>query len=181
MTASECSQLSSWFRENDVPSPEETLRKFDLYYDLIRERSERMNLVSKNDLPNLVTNHILDSLGAASLVPQSGHGIDIGSGAGFPGIPLALIRPDAHFTLLESVHKKALFLATAIEGLGLKNAALLEARVEELDPSDKYDFATVRALPRWEKLMKKIKKLIRPGGLVVFFEKRGLYQRIEVS
>ncbi len=90
------------------------------------------------------------------MIPSKCRMIDIGSGAGFPGIPLAIFRPEAYITLLESIHKKAIFLQTAIDTIGLvEYDRIVEKSLEAiLIPTHRnYDIATVRALPKREQMM----------------------------
>jgi len=180
ITPAEIAQIQAYFEERRISYDADTLLRFDLYHTLILSRSARMNLVSRNDLKNLVPNHILDSLDPIALIPVTGNILDVGSGAGFPAIPLAIVRPKVCFSLLESVHKKILFLHLAKEKLGLANVEILEMRLEDLSEKDKFGLATVRALPKWEKLLGRIKEHVRPGGKVILYEKRGLFRTIGV-
>ncbi len=155
------------------------IKKIGGYKDLILSWSKRINLVSKNDLGKIIENHILDSLGPATLIPAHGDLIDIGSGAGFPGIPLALIFPTLSVTLLESIHKRILFLSAAKQELDLSNITIFEGRLENLSIEKKYDIATVRALPKWESHLPQIKKLLNPEGKVIYYKYRGVYEQID--
>ncbi|MFO7650258.1 MAG: 16S rRNA (guanine(527)-N(7))-methyltransferase RsmG [bacterium] len=106
------------------------------YVALLREWNARINLVSRRDTGRLVSYHLVDSLAALRYLPESGRAADIGSGAGLPGIPLALCRPGIEFTLVESSYKKSLFLRTAVESLGLAGVKVAAARAEELPPME---------------------------------------------
>ena len=112
---------------------------FDLltrYGAIVHEQSQRLSLVAYADRSSLYTRHVLDSLNPVSLfeeaVPQSV--LDLGSGAGFPGIPLAIVWPTCKFVLVESREKKAGFLERAVRDLGLRNVAIACSRIEDLDP-----------------------------------------------
>ena len=178
LSIKEIEQLKHWFAEHNVPLEIELIEKFELYHDLILSWSSRMNLVSKGDLRHLLEYHILDSLIPLSEIPNGAKILDIGSGGGFPAIPLALVSPDSHFTLLESIHKKILFLRVVIEKLNLKNMIINEARLEETESLPIYDIITVRALPRWENFLEKIKNFLNSRGRIIYFEKRGIYRVI---
>lgn len=104
------------------------------YARTLRERNRQVNLVSRKDTGRILSYHILDSLAASPLIPADSTVADIGSGAGLPGIPLAILRPDTTVHLDESVTKKALFLEHAAAELGLGNVRVLNARAESLDP-----------------------------------------------
>jgi 16S rRNA (guanine527-N7)-methyltransferase len=148
--------------------------KIAKYHDLLTEWSPRINLISKGDLARWVKRHFLDSLTPLALIPEKGDLIDIGSGAGFPGIPLALCRARVHFTLLESNHKKVLFLRAAKRELNLENVNILEGRVERMEPRSYFNLATIRALPKWERMLPSIHEILRPAGTIIYYEKRGI-------
>jgi 16S rRNA (guanine527-N7)-methyltransferase len=153
----------------------ELITKIANYQDLIHSWAGRINLISKGDRASIIEDHILDSLGPLDLVPQTGSLIDIGTGAGMPGIPLAILRPMLQVTLLESVHKKILFLRAVKDRLELANVEILEGRLEELEFSQKYDIVTLRALPKWESYLETIRGIIKPGGKIIYYKQRGLY------
>lgn len=172
--------LKAWFGSRNLPLDKGLLRKIEIYHDLILSWSKRINLVSKRDLGMIIENHFLDSLGPISLIPSEGELVDIGSGAGFPGVPLALVFPNLNVTLLESVHKRVLFLKEAKTRLGLENVRIIEGRLEDLIPSQPYDIATIRALPKWESYLNQIKKYLKPGGEIIYYKHRGVYERIDI-
>jgi 16S rRNA (guanine527-N7)-methyltransferase len=156
-----------------------SLSKIEKYFDILIEWSAKFNLVSHKDRELLIENHILDSLGPLNLIPDICRIIDIGSGAGFPGIPLAIMRPNSYMTLLESIHKRSQFLRAAIEHIGLTNTIIVEKRLEILSSSSNYDIATVRALPKRDLMMPYIHNILSPNGKILFFAKRGQYEIVE--
>jgi 16S rRNA (guanine527-N7)-methyltransferase len=174
------SQILSYLDNREIPYNQEFLSKLGLYHDLILSWSSRMNLVSGGDMKNLISNHFLDSLDPIAEIPETGEMIDIGSGAGFPAIPFAIFRPSLKVTLLESIHKKILFLKTVKEKLNLENIEVIEMRLEQFSAPRKFDLATIRALPGREKHIDKIKELIKSEGRIIIFEKRGLFRVISV-
>lgn len=114
---------------------EGVVRQFQVYRDLIIDWNRRMNLISKRDEPRLVSRHFLQSTGLLTVldIPRHARIMDLGSGAGFPGIPIKLVRPDLSFALVESIQKKAAFLRTAMDILGLKKIHVCAGRAENLD------------------------------------------------
>jgi 16S rRNA (guanine527-N7)-methyltransferase len=175
LSTSHLRTLKKWFDERNLSLDRDLVEKISSYQDLILAWSTRINLVSKGDHATIIENHILDSLGPLELIPKTGRLVDIGTGAGFPGIPIALVRPRLQVTLVESIHKKILFLRAAQAVLGLDNIKIIEGRAEKLSPSDKYDIATMRALPHWESHINTIRKMIRPDGKIIYYQKRGIY------
>ncbi len=179
LTPDELQALNTWAETSKTHPKSLPIKKIDRYKDLILSWSKRINLVSKKDLGKIIENHIIDSLGPEALIPTQGDLIDIGSGAGFPGIPLALIFPELNVTLLESIHKRILFLKAVMAELELPNIRICEGRLEDLSTEKIYDIATVRALPKWESHLPQIKKLLKPEGKIVYYKYRGVYEQID--
>ena len=130
----------------------ETLARLQGYADLLLAWQEHTNLIGPGTLPQIWTRHFLDS---AQLLPLAGTGrswLDMGAGAGFPGLVLATLDPDARFTLVESIAKKCRFLAEAAALLGVSDRVIIaNQRIESL-PRQKFDIITARALAALDKL-----------------------------
>jgi 16S rRNA (guanine527-N7)-methyltransferase len=180
MNQADMNIIKGWQSKQGVAFEIGAIEKFEKLRDLVISWSKRINLVSKNDLDHLLKNHILDSVGPVNMISPGSSVIDIGAGAGFPGIPLAILMGDISVSLLESVHKKVLFLKEAKRELNLTNVTICENRIETLGVERAFDVATVRALPNLPSLVEKIQRLVRPGGLIIYYEKRGLYKGIHV-
>ena len=128
----------------------ETIAKMQEFSSILVEWNQKMNLVSKNSLPDLWTRHILDSLQLLPYLPQNLHHLlDIGSGAGFPGMILAIAlqekMPSAQITLVESITKKTVYLNDVRARLGLDNVVIVNNRVENV-VFKKVDLITARAV-----------------------------------
>jgi 16S rRNA (guanine527-N7)-methyltransferase len=108
--------------------------------------NERINVISRKDLPNLYLHHVLHSLAIAHVVSfkEGTRVVDVGTGGGFPGIPLAILFPDAHFHLVDSIGKKIKVVRAIAEALDLKNVTQEQIRAEELKTA--FDFAVTRAV-----------------------------------
>jgi len=148
------------------------VESFRCYVELVELWSGRINLVSHRDVFNIVARHISDSVAIAMLdvMFDEGAAMDLGSGAGFPGIPVAIIKPELRVTLIESIHKKAHFLQTVVRALELKNVQVLCARVENLTTpkdADKYDIITARAVNRLEILWRWSRPLLKAHGCLL--------------
>lgn len=170
--------IKIWFRTGNYCLPDDFIEKAETYNDFIFSWSRRMNIVSKKDLGILLERHILDSIVPAAEIPESGHLVDIGSGAGFPAIPLALIRPALNITMMEARHKKVLFLKEVCSKLKLGNVSIVESRLEDFAPDPLFDIATIRALPRWKQLLPRIKNLLKQQGKIIYYKKPGKYRVI---
>lgn len=143
-------QRSAFAADYDVSR--ETLVRFDALVALLTDWQSRMNLVGPRTLPEVWDRHIADS---AQLLTIAGYGrswLDIGAGAGFPGLVIALLDPMARLTLVESIAKKCRFIAEAIGLLGLENHVSVENRRIETLPRQKFDIITARALASLDQL-----------------------------
>jgi len=135
------------------PSPVVPL--FRQYGEMLLDWNQRINLVSKNDESRLLTRHFLESLGLIKVVPfpPGVRVMDLGSGAGFPGIPLKIVRPDLRMVLVESKRKKNLFLRNVVDTLGLKKTEAVLGRAEQLaETLGPFDFVVSRSVASLVKL-----------------------------
>ena len=125
---------------------EDQLSKFEKLEDLYKDWNLKINVVSRKDIDELYLRHVIHSLGIAK-VQEFNPGskiLDVGTGGGFPGIPLAILFPESIFHLVDSIGKKIKVVDEVSEGLGLKNVRSFNQRVEELDGN--YDFIVSRAV-----------------------------------
>lgn len=122
--------------------------QFDSLYDLYKDWNEKINVISRKDIDNLYTNHILHSLGIAKVMPfkPGASVLDVGTGGGFPGIPLAILFPETSFHLVDSINKKITVVNEISKGAGLKNVRGEWSRAEQI--KGKYDFIVSRAVTR---------------------------------
>ena len=142
-----------------------TIAKFDDYLALILRWNSRTNLTAIRDAEGILNRHFVESIACAQRVPKGVVSLlDLGSGAGFPGIPIALCRPEIAITLAESQNKKAAFLQEAVRVLAI-NARVFGKRAENLD--QRFDCVTLRAVDRMEQAVAAATGLIRAGGWLV--------------
>ncbi len=152
----------------------EQIASFKLLEDELLEWNDRFNLTAIRDKEGIETKHFLDSLTclmALDLNAAPRSLIDVGTGAGFPGIPLKLMLPNMRLTLVESIQKKAGFCTHVVEKLGLRQVQILPERAEDVgqDPAhrESYDLATARAVAAMPTLVEYLLPLVRIGGLVI--------------
>lgn len=148
------------------------------HLDLLDEWNARMNLTAIRDRPSQLTKHLLDSL---SVRPHlRGQRIaDIGSGAGFPGIPLAIVEPARHFALIESTGKKCRFLEHVRDTLGLANVEVVQSRAESYQPELRFDTVIARAVGPVADLVKVAGRLVAGGGRLLAM--KGRYPEEELA
>jgi 16S rRNA (guanine527-N7)-methyltransferase len=145
--------------------------QFESYFRELVAWNARTNLTTIVAYEDVTLKHFLDSLSLAPIVRDAKSLIDIGSGAGFPGLPLKIARPDLRVTLLEATGKKVKFINHVIATLGLVDAAAIHARAEELgrDPGhrERYDAAVARAVAELPTLAEYALPFVRVGGIFV--------------
>ena len=132
---------------------------------------ETYNLTSIRDFDAMVTHHVLDSLSAAPYI-KSPEVLDVGSGAGLPGFPLAIVFPELAVTLVESRKKKAQFLLYAASKLELKNIEVVHQRVEQYQPTKKFDTLIARAFATLSELVAKAGRLCASDGRILVLKGR---------
>lgn len=148
-------------------------QQFAALSNLYAEWNAKINVISRKDIENIYERHILHSLGIAKIISfKDGSSIlDVGTGGGFPGIPLAILFPNVHFKLIDSIGKKILVATEVAKAIGLKNVSFCHERAQE--EKAKYDFVVSRAVMTLDSLIKIIKKNISseqhnslPNGLI---------------
>jgi len=144
---------------------EEQAERFNLYLSLILRWNARLNLTAIRDLDGILSRHFVESVVCARALPEGVTTLlDFGSGAGFPGIPIAICRPEIEVTLAESQGKKAAFLNEAVRALNLK-VKVHSARAEEL--RTQFDCVAMRAVDKMGSAVEAGKKLVRENGSLV--------------
>lgn len=156
-------QLAAGIAALDLALPEAAEAKLLAYLALLDKWNRVYNLTAVRDAERMVSHHLLDSLAA---VPYfTGQTVlDVGSGGGLPGIPLAIARPELQVTLIDSIAKKTAFLLQAKAELGLANLKVVTGRVEDFRPESGFDVITSRAFSDLREFVALTRHLLKPGG-----------------
>lgn len=139
--------------------------QFEKMRVLYQEWNEKINVVSRKDIENIYVNHILHSLGIAKVISfkPGADVLDVGTGGGFPGIPLAVLFPETRFHLVDSIGKKITVVTEVSKALGLKNVKAEQARAEQL--KGKYEFIVSRAVTRMKEFHGWIHNKVKPESV----------------
>lgn len=156
------SQLEAGIRGLGLDLAPEASDRLLAYLDELRKWNSAYNLTAVREPRQMVTRHLLDSLAVLPLV--RGRVLDVGAGAGLPGIPLAIARPDLAVTVLDSNGKKARFMRHAVRALALVNVDVAEARVEEFSAATPFDCIVSRAFASLAEFVDRTAHLLAPGG-----------------
>lgn len=148
-------------------------KQFSMLYDLYLDWNSKINVISRKDIENLYIHHVLHSLGIAKILhfKKGSQILDVGTGGGFPGVPLAILFPEVEFLLVDSIGKKIKVATEVAQSIGLKNINFRHCRAEEV--KTKFDFVVSRAVMPLEDLVKIVRKNIShdqknplPNGLI---------------
>jgi 16S rRNA (guanine527-N7)-methyltransferase len=143
--------------------------QFTQLYSLYEEWNEKINVISRKDIDNLYINHVLHSLGIAKVneFKPGASVLDVGTGGGFPGIPLAILFPETNFHLVDSIGKKITVVKNVAEALGLKNVKAEQIRAEQI--KGEYDFIVSRAVTRLKEFYGWVNKKVKKDSQHKFF------------
>ncbi len=165
--------MRDWIRRAIPNIPEEACDKFVAYYALLIDWNARMNLTAITAPEDVAKKHFADSLAALPLLHNGAKVVDVGTGAGFPGIPLLILRPDLKMTLVDSLQKRVTFLETVQKELNL-SAECVHARAEDFGrlPTyrGKFDFAVSRAVANLSVLLELTVPLLKVGGKSICYK-----------
>jgi 16S rRNA (guanine527-N7)-methyltransferase len=163
-------QIENDLRAYGFSAPPSFLVAAKRYIDLLLRWNRTISLTTVTDPDQIVRFHFGESIFALSVVPiENGRLADVGSGAGFPGLALAMARPGLRVTLVEASAKKFAFLNEAVRELGLKNSRVLRCRMEEVAIKERFEFTTARALGRHDLFLKWSRLHLNPSGKVVLW------------
>ena len=173
------------FEKAGISLTDRQLWQFERYYELLIQKNEVMNLTAITEFPDVVQKHFLDSLMIRTLFePAEGeYWLDLGTGAGFPGIPLKIVYPELRLVLLDSLNKRIKFLQEVIAELGLEHITAIHGRAEELakkeEYREKFDCCVSRAVANLASLSEYCLPFVRVGGCFVPYKSEKIQEEIK--
>ena len=172
-------------KEINIVFTEEQLKKFYQYMNLLIEWNEKINLTAIVEPKEIILKHFIDSLTIIKYIEPNKSVIDIGTGAGFPGIPVKIMREDLDITLLDSLNKRIHFLNEVIQKLELKNITAVHARIEEYAKNkqyrEKFDVATSRAVANLTTLSEYMLPMVALKGMAICMKGSEISEEISKS
>ena len=158
--------------------PDDVAAKFTALLDELEHWNRRINLTAIRDREQMITAHILDSLAVQPLL-RGRRVLDVGTGAGFPGLPLAIVEPDREFDLIDSNNRKVMFVQHAAGLLGLTNVRAVKARGEDYAPGYRFDTVIARAVASLPRLVEIAGHHVGEGGVLVALKGRNPAEELE--
>lgn len=178
--------LKKCLDELNIEISDYQLNQFQIFYDLLLEKNKVMNLTAITEEKEVVLKHFVDSVLLLKYIEiEHSSIIDIGTGAGFPGIPLAIMCPDSEFMLLDALNKRITFLKEVVSVCKLENVSLLHARAEELGHDEKfrgkYDFCISRAVSNLSALLEYSSPFVKKKGKVITYKSEKIQEELAES
>ncbi len=171
--------------QNEIQAPAELPDRLEIYLQLLKEWNRKMDLTASLEDEEILDRHLIDSLTVLKteyILPDS-RWIDVGTGAGFPGLVLAMARPDLFVTLMDAQQKRLNFLNAVIEAGGLRNTRTIHARAEEgarkKELREQFDFATARAVAPLNVLCEYLLPYVRTGGCALCWKGPAIRNEME--
>jgi 16S rRNA (guanine527-N7)-methyltransferase len=170
--------LSPFLKEASISEPKRFIEKCELFYELLIETNRTTNLTRITDINEYRIKHILDSLMIAKYFPRLRKDnlqiADIGCGAGFPSVPLALAFPNLNITAIDSIGKKTNFIELAASQLKIENLTTMNGRARELNRQDdwikRFDIITARAVSEAKNIHRETKNMLKDNGSFIFYK-----------
>ena len=178
--------LKECAKQLDIELSEHQLRQFTTYYEMLIERNKVMNLTAITEKREVIIKHFLDSIAILKYTDwKSNNVLDIGTGAGFPGIPLKIVRPDIKLTLLDSLNKRIHFLNDVITELKLDSIVTIHGRAEDYARDKEYrnqfDYVVSRAVANLSTLSEYCLPYVKMGGYFISYKSGNIKEELENS
>jgi len=169
----------------DIELTSSQIKKFYDYMQLLLEWNEKINLTAIIEPEEVITKHFIDSITIQKHIKENSHIIDVGTGAGFPGVPLKIIREDINVTLLDSLNKRIIFLKEITKKLELEKVQTMHGRAEEMGRDncyrEKYDAVVSRAVASLNSLLEYTSPLVKVNGKIICMKGPKLEEELKQS
>lgn len=164
--------LKELFEKYNISYDDTKIAKLIKFYDMVIETNKVMNLTNITDEKEFAIKNVLDCVLPMKIIPINASVLDIGAGAGFPSIPLKIMRPDLDIVMVDSLNKRINFLKTVIQKLDLKNISANHMRIEDyaITHKEKYDIVVARAVARLNTLLEYSLPLVKIKGKVIAYK-----------
>ena len=176
-------QIKDAFNKIDLILNDKQAEQFLRYYELLIQKNKVMNLTSITEFDDVVLKHFLDSLMICKIQKLEGSLIDVGTGAGFPGIPLKIMYPDLKVVLLDSLNKRVQFLNEVIRELGLENIKAIHGRAEDLAKQkiyrEQFDYCVSRAVANLSSLAEYCIPFVKIGGYFIPYKSGKIQEELD--
>lgn len=152
--------------------------QFEKYYSLLIRWNEKINLTAITEREEVYVKHFVDSLIGEEFIKKGASVIDIGTGAGFPSLPIKIVRQDLKLTLNDCLNKRLNFLREVTKELGLENVNIIHSRAEDLPKNEKYDYAVSRAVASLNTLSEYCLPFVKEGGYFIAYKAREIEEEV---
>ena len=163
--------LENFLASFSIENREEKIKQFSLFREYLLEQNKLFNLTAVTDEKEIERRHFLDSLAAIPFI--KGDVLDIGSGAGFPSVPLKIVYPQNHFTLVDSLLKRVVFLKRVFSLLSLNDCTAIHTRIEDFEKKGAFDTVLSRAVARMNTLCEYALPFVKIGGTFIAYKTQG--------
>lgn len=176
-------EIKEIFKKYGIELNKNQIWQFEEYYKFLVKENEKYNLTAITEKEEVYLKHFLDSALGEKFINKNALVIDIGSGAGFPAIPLKIVRPDIKFVLVDSLNKRVNFLNMLIEKLKIKDVVAVHARAEDYikDKRESFDCAIARAVAPLNTLLEYLSPYVKVGGKCLIYKAQKLEEEIQQS
>lgn len=162
------------------------VNRFSIFYEMLIETNKSLNLTAITEMEDVVLKHFIDSMSISQFYDFEGKSvIDVGTGAGFPGMPLAILKPETEFVLLDSLKKRLLFIDSVLEKCEMNNVILIHGRAEDFGRDEKYreqfDYCVSRAVASLPVLLELCTPFVKVGGKFISYKSEHLVEELEQS